>query len=286
MKISLKKLLFIVLTVLSMIFIGACGKKSDTEKKEIIEKFIEVSKNIKSADMVMNMKMEQKGDKDSKTAAIEMSMDASIIEEPLAIKLELGIPFQNTKLEMYIKDGYIYILNPANNQWAKQLINDEINKQFKGLLSNSYELYDVMKDNIDKIDIEEKDGNYIISISKDSEFLKEAILKQLSNMNTAGNQIGDNVNIDNITVTYIVDKNTYSMISSNNTFDMNLINNVKVAVTIDAKYSNLNNVKEIAIPEEALKAQEIIGGNTVSTPEASNSSENVETQKDTEKTKN
>ncbi len=174
MKISLKKLLFIVLTVLSMIFIGACGKKSDTEKKEIIEKFIEVSKNIKSADMVMNMKMEQKGDKDSKTAAIEMSMDASIIEEPLAIKLELGIPFQNTKLEMYIKDGYIYILNPANNQWAKQLINDEINKQFKGLLSNSYELYDVMKDNIDKIDIEEKDGNYIISISKDSEFLKEA----------------------------------------------------------------------------------------------------------------
>ncbi|MDC7955677.1 hypothetical protein PKF05_07555, partial [Fusobacterium simiae] len=181
---------------------------------------------------------------------------------------------------------YIYILNPANNQWAKQLINDEINKQFKGLLSNSYELYDVMKDNIDKIDIEEKDGNYIISISKDSEFLKEAILKQLSNMNTAGNQIGDNVNIDNITVTYIVDKNTYSMISSNNTFDMNLINNVKVAVTIDAKYSNLNNVKEIAIPEEALKAQEIIGGNTVSTPEASNSSENVETQKDTEKTKN
>ncbi|WP_229050227.1 MULTISPECIES: DUF6612 family protein [Fusobacterium] len=286
MKISLKKLLFIVLTVLSMIFIGACGKKSDTEKKEIIEKFIEVSKNIKSADMVMNMKMEQKGDKDSKTATIEMSMDASIIEEPLAIKLELGIPFQNTKLKMYIKDGYIYILNPANNQWAKQLINDEINKQFKGLLSNSYELYDVMKDNIDKIDIEEKDGNYIISISKDSEFLKEAILKQLSNMNTAGNQIGDNVNIDNITVTYIVDKNTYSMISSNNTFDMNLINNVKVAVTIDAKYSNLNNVKEIAIPEEALKAQEIIGGNTVSTPEASNSSENVETQKDTEKTKN
>ncbi len=286
MKISLKKLLFIVLTVLSMIFIGACGKKSDTEKKEIIEKFIEVSKNIKSADMVMNMKMEQKGDKDSKTATIEMSMDASIIEEPLAIKLELGIPFQNTKLKMYIKDGYIYILNPANNQWAKQLINDEINKQFKGLLSNSYELYDVMKDNIDKIDIEEKNGNYIISISKDSEFLKEAILKQLSNMNTAGNQIGDNVNIDNITVTYIVDKNTYSMISSNNTFDMNLINNVKVAVTIDAKYSNLNNVKEIAIPEEALKAQEIIGGNTVSTPEASNSSENVETQKDTEKTKN
>lgn len=286
MKISLKKLLFIVLTVLSMIFIGACGKKSDTEKKEIIEKFIEVSKNIKSADMVINMKMEQKGDKDSKTATIEMSMDASIIEEPLAIKLELGIPFQNTKLKMYIKDGYIYILNPANNQWAKQLINDEINKQFKGLLSNSYELYDVMKDNIDKIDIEEKDGNYIISISKDSEFLKEAILKQLSNMNTAGNQIGDNVNIDNITVTYIVDKNTYSMISSNNTFDMNLINNVKVAVTIDAKYSNLNNVKEIAIPEEALKAQEIIGGNTVSTPEASNSSENVETQKDTEKTKN
>lgn len=257
MKISIKKILFVILTVISVIFIAACGKKSDTEKKEIIEKFIEVSKNIKSADVVMNMKMEQKGDKDSKTAAIEMSMDASIIENPLAMKLEIGIPFQDTKLEMYIKDDYMYILNPANNQWTKQLINNEINEQFKGLLSNSYELYDVMKDNIDKIDIEEKGGNYIISISKDSEFLKEAILKQLSNMNTAGNQIRDNVNIDNITVTYIVDKNTYSMISSNNTFDMNLINNAKVAITMDAKYSNLNNVRDIIIPEEAKNAPQM-----------------------------
>ena len=49
MKKSLKKSLFILLTLLSMLFIVACGDK--LSKKEVIEKFIESDKNIKSADL-------------------------------------------------------------------------------------------------------------------------------------------------------------------------------------------------------------------------------------------
>ena len=58
MKKSLKKLLFILLTLLSVFFIVACGDK--LSKKEVIEKFVESSKNIKSMDVAMTMKMEQK----------------------------------------------------------------------------------------------------------------------------------------------------------------------------------------------------------------------------------
>lgn len=45
MKKSLKKSLFILLTLLSVFFIVACGNK--LSKKEVIEKFIESDKNIK-----------------------------------------------------------------------------------------------------------------------------------------------------------------------------------------------------------------------------------------------
>lgn len=38
-------------------------------------------------------------------------------------------------------------------------------------------IYDVMRNNIDKVDIDEKDGNYIILILKDFEFLKEVMKK-------------------------------------------------------------------------------------------------------------
>lgn len=58
MKKSLKKSLFILLTLLSMLFIVACGDK--LSKKEVIEKFIESDKNIKSADLTITMKIEQK----------------------------------------------------------------------------------------------------------------------------------------------------------------------------------------------------------------------------------
>ena len=110
--------------------------------------------------------------------------------------------------------------------------------------------------NLDKIDIDEKDGNYIISISKDSEFLKEAMKKQLANSNAAGGQIGNDVKIENIAVKYIVDKNTYLASSSTVSFDFEM-QGMKISMEMDAKMSNINNVTDIVVPEEALNAKEI-----------------------------
>ena len=251
MKNSLKKLLFIVLTVFSVIFIGACGK-SKIDKKEVIEKFIAASESMKSGDMLVNMKMTQNGNKNN----IEMTMDVSLILEPIAMKMEMAIPSQNLKMNSFIKDNTMYIQNPVDNQWVKQTLTDEIASQFKGYMTNSNATYDVMRDNIDKIDIDEKDGNYIISISKDSEFLKDAMKKQLANTNTAAGQIGNDVKIENIAVKYIVDKNTCLLSSSIVSFDFEM-QGMKMSMEMDAKMSNINNVTDIVIPEEALNAKEI-----------------------------
>ena len=84
MKNSLKKLLFVVLTVFSVIFIGACGK-SKVDKKEVIEKFIAASESMKSGDMLINVKMAQ--NLDGNKTNMDMTIDASIIQEPLAMKM-------------------------------------------------------------------------------------------------------------------------------------------------------------------------------------------------------
>ena len=245
MKISLKKLLFLVLTVFSVMFVGACGK-SKINKEEVINKFVEVSKDMKSANMLMDIKMSQKGSKES----INMSIDSAIILEPLEMKLEMAVPNQPTKIDLYIKDGYMYALDPLSNQWMKQKVTGLVNEQFKGYMTNSLYIYDVMQDNIDKMDIDEKDGNYIISISKNSEFLKDAMKKQLSNMNTPGSQLGEQIEIDNIAIQYIVDKNTYLVKNSIMSFDV-AMNGEKITINLDTKFSNINEVKEISIPEEA-----------------------------------
>ena len=251
MKISLKKLLFVVLTVFSVIFIGACGK-SKVDKKEVIEKFIAASENMKSEDMLINMKMVQNlnGNKTN----MDMTIDASIIQEPLAMRMEIAMPSQNVKMTSFIKDNIMYIQNPVDNQWFTQPITDEIAKQFKGYMNNSNEVFNAMKENVDKIDIDEKDGNYIITISKNSDFLQEAMKKQLANTNTA--QVGNDVKIENIAVKYVIDKNTYLASSSLISFDFEM-QGMKISMEMDTKTSNINNVSDIVVPEEAKNAQPV-----------------------------
>lgn len=251
MKISLKKLLFVVLTVFSVIFIGACGK-SKIDKKEVIEKFIAASESMKSGDILVNMKMTQNGNKNT----MNMTTNASLILDPLVMKLEMEVPLQNLKMTSFIKDNIIYIQNPADNQWYKQTLSDEIANQFKSYMNNSNEFYNAMRNNLDKIDIDEKDGSYIISISKDSDFLEEAMKSQLANSNATVGQIGNDVKIENIVVKYIVDKNTYLTSSSTVSFDFEM-QGMKISMEMDAKMSNINNVTAIDIPEEVLNAKEI-----------------------------
>ena len=251
MKISLKKLLFVVLTVFSVIFIGACGK-SKIDKKEVIEKFIAASESMKSGDILVNMKMTQSGNKNT----MNMTTNASLILDPLVMKLEMEVPLQNLKMTSFIKDNIMYIQNPADNQWYKQTLSDEIANQFKSYMNNSNEFYNAMRNNLDKIDIDEKDGSYIISISKDSDFLEEAMKSQLANSNATVGQIGNDVKIENIAVKYIVDKNTYLTSSSTVSFDFEM-QGMKISMEMDAEMSNINNVTAIDIPEEVLNAKEI-----------------------------
>ena len=118
MKKSLKKSLFILLTLLSVFFIVACGDK--LSKKEVIEKFIESDKNIKSADLTITMKIEQKNSTNPAGISMEASGYLSVILEPaLAMKMDITVPFSNNKLAMYM-NTLIYktliIINGLSNQ--------------------------------------------------------------------------------------------------------------------------------------------------------------------------
>ncbi|WP_261790700.1 DUF6612 family protein [Fusobacterium polymorphum] len=119
MKKSLKKSLFILLTLLAMVFVVACGEKAS--KKEVVEKFVENSKKMKSTDVTMTMKMEQKNSANPAGISMEANGNISLILEPnLTMKMDLVIPFANNKLSIYVKDDYYYLQNPNDNQWTKQ----------------------------------------------------------------------------------------------------------------------------------------------------------------------
>ncbi|WP_335995860.1 DUF6612 family protein [Fusobacterium polymorphum] len=248
MKKDLKKSLFILLALLSVIFIAACGNKAS--KKEVIEKFVENSKNIKSMNVAMTMKMEQKKSTNPAGISMEASGNISMIIEPtLAVKMDLTIPFANNKLSMYMKDDYSYVQNPNDNQWIKQS-NKEFEEQFKKMYAQSNLIYDFLIKNLDKIDLKEKDGNYLLIIKNFKDLFKD----DLKSLNIPESQFDM---FNDISMTFEIDKKTFLPI----TFTMSgaiKVENIKMDFTFEAKYSNINNVKEIIVPKEALEAKETL----------------------------
>jgi len=246
MKKSLKKLLFILLTLLSVFFIVACGDK--LSKKEVIEKFVENSKNIKSTDIAMTMKMEQKNSTNPAGISMEASGNVSMIIKPaLAVKMELIVPFANNKVSMYMKDDYSYVQNPNDNQWIKQS-NKGFGEQFTKLYTQSNAVYDFLLKNIDRIDLKEKGSNYLLIIKNFKDLFKD----DLKSLNIPESQFDM---FNDISMTFEIDKKTFLPI----TFTMLgaiKVENIKMDFTFEAKYSNINNVKEIIVPKEALEAKE------------------------------
>ena len=249
MKKSLKKILFTVLTVFAVFFVVACGNKEDAKinKEEVIKNFLEANNNIKSGDMLVNTTIFPKNGGEP----MNVTVGVSLIVDPLTLKMTMETKGQNIKINTFIKDDTIYVQNPVDNTWVKQTLPEEVYNQFKNIANNNIDNYELFKDNLDKIDIKEKDGNYLISIVKDTDFLKEAIKKQNSNMGILGQ--GENFEVDNITLEYVVDKETYFTKSFVTSFETK-IQGQDVKLSTSTEFSNINNIKEIAIPEEVLNA--------------------------------
>ena len=230
----------------AVFFVVACGNKGDSKlnKEEILQKNVEATNSIKSGRKVINAKVEVEGGQ-----PIEYIVDSSLIKEPLAMKTILEAKEDNIKITTFIKDGVMYTSYPEDNSWLKLDISEKDMNKFKIILNDSIEIYKVLKDNLDKISIKEEGGNYIISITKNSDFINEYIKNSMSNT------IGSNTDLkaNNATLEYIIDKETYFTKSFVLTFDAE-VQGQKLKALTETTFSDINNVEEIIVPEEALNS--------------------------------
>jgi len=239
---NLKKLLFVFFTIISIM---SYSKDFIPSKKEIIEKFTENSKNIRSMDVVVENATTNK--KNNNTSI--MYEEASLILEPFSMKLIVKL--ESFDIHVYAKDGYIYTAESSNFNWEKR-INQKMIKEFQVSVYNQNEVYNIIKNNIDKIELEEIRGNYIITIS-DPYIIKELIEKHLL-MGTIDNSPKNILIDDEIFLKFIVDKRTLLPIafifSANISYEYGIEN-----LTVGAKYFNINNVKTITLPNEVKNAK-------------------------------
>ena len=246
MKKSFKKILFTILTAFAVFFVVACGNKEDAKinKEEVLQKNVEATNNIKSGNKLVTAKVEIEGGQ-----TIEYTFDISLIKDPFALKTILGAKGEDAKITTFIKDGMMYVTSTEDDTWEQQAIPEETIEGYKNILNDSIEIYEVLKDNLDKISIKEDGGNYIISAAKNSDFLNEYLKSSLSDT------IGQNTDLkpNNATLEYIIDKETYFTKSLVLTFDAE-VQGQKLKAKTETTFSNINSVGEITVPEEALNS--------------------------------
>ena len=257
---SLKKYLLLVATIILSVTLAACGMGASSE--QIVNKSVESSKNIKSTNFEATNSSEILiGDQ---TQTIENTVSGSLIMEPLAMKANTNVKAQGQSqtLELYIKDGTAYAKSTGQNEWVKSS-NNNITAQFENLkkIANSDQILEFYKKIAKDFKKTEENGNYVLTYTGNGEQFKD-LMVAVANA-SSGSEVTasafNNVDFKNVSIKLVVTKD---FVPVNNEVTMELAtkdtsNPTTMKIKQIIKYSNVNNVKEIKLPDEVKNAKEV-----------------------------
>ena len=257
---SLKKYLLLVATIILSVTLAACGMGASTE--QIVNKSVESSKNIKSTDFVATNSSEILVGEQTQT--VENTVSGSLIIDPLAIKATTDVKAQGQSqtLELYIKDGTAYAKSTGQDEWVKSS-SSSITAQFENLkkIANSEQILEFYKKIAKDFKKTEENGNYVLTYTGNGEQFKE-LMAAVANA-SSGSEVTpssfNNVDFKNVSIKLVVTKDFTPV---NNEVSIELASKdtptpttMKIKQII--KYSNVNNVKEIKLPDEVKNAKEV-----------------------------
>lgn len=257
---SLKKYLLLIATVILSVTLAACGMGTSAE--QIVNKSVESSKNIKSTDFEATNQSEILVGEQNQT--IENTVSGSLIMDPLAMKATTDVKAQGQSqtLELYIKDGTAYAKSTGQNEWVKSS-NNNITAQFENLkkIANSDKILEFYKKIAKDFKKTEENGNYVLTYTGNGDQFKDLMvaIANTSSGNEVTSSAFDNVDFENVSIKLVVTKD-FTPINNEVTMELatkDTSNPTTMKIKQIIKYSNVNNVKEINLPDEVKNAKEV-----------------------------
>ena len=257
---SLKKYLLLIATVILSVTLAACGMGTSAE--QIVNKSVESSKNIKSTDFEATNQSEILVGEQNQT--IENTVSGSLIMDPLAIKATTDVKAQGQSqtLELYIKDGTAYAKSTGQNEWVKSS-NNNITAQFENLkkIANSDQILEFYKEIAKDFKKTEENGNYVLTYTGNGDQFKD-LMVAIANA-SSGSEVTasafNNVDFKNVSIKLVVTKD-FTPVNNEVTMELatkDTSNPTTMKIKQIIKYSNVNNVKEINLPDEVKNAKEV-----------------------------
>lgn len=264
----MKKIMLLVLSTLLVVVVAACGndKSSSSTSKvdKVLAEVVKENKDVKSLtqDAKINTEMTLAQGEQKQVQNMDMTMKMDVINEPFAAyqEIQMTMPGEGEQIiKQYITQEGIY--SNINGEWIP--IPEEVNEQLKASLKESANIESQMEqfNEVSKyLKLKEEKGQYILTADIPSDKIKEmaqSVLKQASRGNAETLAAMEQLDIKKMNVEYQIDKKTYQLAGAKIAMVMGVEEDgqkVDMKLNMDNKFSNINGVKEIVVPKEALNS--------------------------------
>jgi hypothetical protein len=257
----MKKLLGIGSALLLTIGLTACGTATNGKDLEgIINSSISASEKLESFHVTMDMEQEiipaaEGAGKVTQTSKIEMDY----VTKPLGMyqtteMTMMGMPIES---ETYFTEEGLYTKDSMSNQWqtAPKELSDSIIEMSKKQADTTEQL-EQLKQYVEDVKMEEKDGVYIISFTASGEEYQSLVEETIDSTMPEGilpEELLAGLKVNELSYTYEIDKKTYHPLNFtvDMDFDMEIEGEkVQTVQKMKGSYSKINEIDDITLPAE------------------------------------
>ena len=232
--------------------------------EEMIEKTAKASAELKSfsMDSKVNQNMVMSQGEQKQEQKVDMTMKSDFVKEPLQMyqEIQMKMPQGEQAVKQYITNEGIY--TQTNGTWMKlpNEMKDQIMASMKASMEPEKQM-EQFKKIVSDTKIAEDGSDYVISAELSGDNVKELAKELMSQAGAgAGEQATamlDSMNIKSLKIQNAVNKETYLPTRSvvNMTMEMEQEGQkISLEMETTSTFSKHNEVGEIKVPEEALKA--------------------------------
>lgn len=248
----------------------------DLTAEEVYKKTLEASENMESAEVDMDMKQEiDTGDEDAGTVKMDSDFNIEMIMDPLAMHMK-GVTEMSMEgadddlgdmpamdMEMYMVDGEMYVYNEGMDWIKMENASMDAVEEIAGQQPDPSEQLEMVEDYMDDLSMEENDEEYVLTLDADGEKFDDLVQdmieenmpeEMLEEMDDEEQDLFDSMSINDMSMEFSVDKETFDISSLDMDMDMTMEvedeEEVNTVQNIKADYSNINGVDDIEVPED------------------------------------
>ncbi|MBS4750802.1 hypothetical protein KG091_06895 [Carnobacteriaceae bacterium zg-ZUI78] len=246
-----------IMLVGTLMLLGACNQQPPKPMTavEVIEKQEAAAKEIKSMSMGMDMSIDIK-QSEMTLPTIKTHLNLDVIENPPAMKLDMGGVNQIINGQVYYVDNTLY--TNVSGTWVKK---EGTMDEFEEMKKSAQRTNTIPAGIKEKFEVKETMDNYVLTLQlKDKEDFDNLINSIPTSAEAIENFKQAGATFESGEVTYEVDKKSFyiekmDMILSMVTEDTTA-QKISVKITIHADLKGINNVNKIEVPQEAKNAKE------------------------------